>query len=211
MLDEEMHQAIELSKIEAEQRNQEQYSTFFEEKMCSASESSIHLNDRFDQDSENEYLPEKLDSPKSAERYLSDEPKKQEPQERTPLIDVVDSFNCVPDTLMMQNKQKLFAGEEKPKFKFVSTPLRKKADRLRLLQGHDCKDCREFYQGDNLTDKELTDLLNKCSKHRSKDPPPQQSPQIRWKLELEEDGPNDKTQIPSPLKTRERRTLLRKL
>merc|ERR1719510_295744 len=114
LLDEEMYQAIELSKIEAELKNQEQYSTCFEEKMCSSSERSIHLNDRFDQDSENEYLPEKLDNPKSANGYLSDEPKKQEPQERTPLIDVVDSFNCGPDTLMMQSKQKGVSGEEKP-------------------------------------------------------------------------------------------------
>ena len=107
-------------------------------------------------------------------------------------------------------KHLLFPGE-KPKFKYNSAPVRKKADRLKTLQGHDCKECRDFYKGDNLTDSQLAELLNKCSKHRSKEPPPQQSPQIRWNLEIEEDGPQDKTQISSPFKTRERRKLLRKL
>ena len=132
--------------------------------------------------------------------------------EREPLVGVMDSFNCVPDTLMIREAAAAGAASgEHPNYKFVGSPIRKKADRMKLLQGHDCKDCRNFYKGDNLSDSELADLLNKCSKHRSKYlPPPQQlSPQIRWNLELEEDGPNDKTQIGSPLKTRDRRKLLK--
>ena len=132
-------------------------------------------------------------------------------EKKEPLVDVADSFNCVPDTLMIQEAAAAASSRQQPNYKYVSSPIRKKADRMKLLQGHDCKDCREFYKGDNLTDSELADLLNKCSKHRSKHPPlPEQlSPQIRWKLEIEEDGPNDKTQISSPLKTRERRKLLK--
>ena len=127
--------------------------------------------------------------------------------QRVPLMDVMDSFDYVPDTMTIKNNQHL---GNMPKFKFIPSPIRKKADRMRLLQGHDCKDCRDFFKNDNLSETQLNDLLNKCSKHRSKCAPPPQSPQIRWNLDLEEDGPNDKTQIPSPLKTRDRRKLIRK-
>jgi hypothetical protein len=44
-------------------------------------------------------------------------------------------------------------------------------------------------------------LLQKCSRHRTKyEPPP--SPLNPWLLDLQEDGPEDQTQPGSPLKTR---------
>ena len=180
-IDDEMQQAIELSKLEAEQ-------TYIEDMDYSLPCTSNQANNRMVYDSDYEADPRNDD--------------------KTPYMNVMDSFNCVPDTMMLRQENE---RGEKPKFKYVRSPIRKKADRLKLLQGHDCKECRDFYKGDNLTESQLNELLNKCSKHRSKEPPLQQSPQIRWNLEIEEDGPNDKTQISSPFKTRERRKLLRKL
>merc|ERR1712126_97219 len=180
-IDEEMRQAIELSKLEAEQ-------TYIEDMDYSLPCTSNQASNQMMYDSDYEAGPKNDD--------------------KTPYMNAMDSFNCVPDTMMLRQENE---RGEKPKFKYVRSPIRKKADRLKLLQGHDCKECRDFYKGDNLTESQLTELLNKCSKHRSKEPPLQQSPQIRWNLEIEEDGPNDKTQISSPFKTRERRKLLRKL
>ena len=200
VLDEDIRTAIELSKLEAEQSNSGSY----------MEHSIVDVDERFMHELDHEYDEHNLKYPanilnmnKGEDRVQEDSPK------RAPLLDIIDSFNCVPDTMMLNGKQNL--GGPQPKFKFLASPVRKKADRNKFLQGHDCKDCREFYKGDNISESQLADLLNKCSKHRSKCPPPQQSPQIRWHLELEEDGPNDKTQIPSPLKTRERRKLLKKL
>ena len=200
LLDKDMQHALELSRIEAETSHS--HMSFSPENVkenehidnsISKEQSEPHCNDvKYNYRNEHENRD-------NLDKYNS--------SERVPLMDVMDSFDCVPDTMMIKNNQNL---GNSPKFKFIPSPIRKKADRMRLLQGHDCKDCRDFYKNDNLSETQLNDLLNKCSKHRSKCTPPPQSPQIRWHLDLEEDGPNDKTQIPSPLKTRDRRKLLRK-
>ena len=208
LLDEHMRHAIELSKQDAESSKSSalKYS-------LNTNPNSIHKNREA-----NSKIPAACFGPNTTIRCESSmnmnnskllDFVEEGSSERLPLATAVDSFNCVPDTAMILQCESNLG--EKPKFKYVSSPVRKKADRMKLLQGHDCKDCRDFYKGDNLTESQLADLLNKCSKHRSRLPPPPQSPQIRWNLEIEEDGPNDKTQIPSPLKTRERRKLLRKL
>ena len=202
-LDDEMRQAIELSKLEAEQKN----TSGIEFSLNSTSNKTI-LNSNYDNGHEqNDTLGStmgKINRRKSENNSDSET----ENDNKTPYMNAMDSFNYVPDTMMLGHEDE---KGEKPKFKYVRSPIRKKADRMKLLQGHDCKECRDFYKGDNLSESQLSNLLNKCSKHRSKEPPLQQSPQIRWNLEIEEDGPNDKTQISSPFKTRQRRKLLRKL
>ena len=200
LMDEDIQHALELSRIEAE--SSRPYMSFSPE--------NVKENEHIDYIiSKEQSEPNCNDSKQNNSNDLEnrDNFDKHNSSQRVPLMDVMDSFDCVPDTMMIKNNQNL---GNMPKFKFIPSPIRKKADRMRLLQGHDCKDCRDFYKNDNLSETQLNDLLNKCSKHRSKCAPPPQSPQIRWNLDLEEDGPNDKTQIPSPLKTRDRRKLIRK-
>ena len=202
-LDDEMRQAIELSKLEAEQNNTSGIEFSLN---CTNNETILKAN--YDNEHRlNDTIGStmgKINKRKSENNSDSET----ENDNKTPYMNAMDSFNYVPDTMMLGHEDE---KGEKPKFKYVRSPIRKKADRLKLLQGHDCKECRDFYKGDNLSESQLANLLNKCSKHRSKEPPLQQSPQIRWNLEIEEDGPNDKTQISSPFKTRQRRKLLRKL
>ena len=200
LIDEDIQHALELSRIEAE--TSRSYMSFSPE--------NVKENEHIDYIISKEQSEPNCNDSKhnySNEHESRDNFDKNNSSKRVPLMDVMDSFDCVPDTMMIKDNQDLGNA---PKFKFIPSPIRKKADRMRLLQGHDCMDCRDFYKNDNLSETQLNDLLNKCSKHRSKCAPPPQSPQIRWNLDLEEDGPNDKTQIPSPLKTRERRKLIRK-
>lgn len=124
---------------------------------------------------------------------------------RTPLspINHDDSFNTVPEARAPEGK--------------VLGKARKK-----LLVGHECRECHEFYEGMDLSDEEIAKLKDKCSRHRStkdrleKSPtsgvfrlPDSQlfdSPRERWEIEMKEDregeGGPEKTQLGSPLRTR---------
>jgi hypothetical protein len=96
-------------------------------------------------------------------------------------------------------------NDENDGFKVNSAPVKKAAER-KLLKGIDCKQCREYYEGIEMPEEKLKQLLQKCSRHRTKyEPPP--SPTNPWNLTLQKDGPEDKTQAGSPLKTRKARRL----
>ena len=73
--------------------------------------------------------------------------------------------------------------------------------------GFACDDCEQYYKNANLTDEQLQKLLQKCSKHRATIVPDPVSPKEMWELDIT--GPPDKTQVGSPLKTRERRKMYR--
>ena len=81
-----------------------------------------------------------------------------------------------------------------------------KAERAKMF-GFSCKDCEKFYENQNLTDEQLKKVIDKCSRHRATIEPPCESPKEMWNIDI--DGPDNKTQIGSPLKTRERRKLNR--
>ena len=91
-----------------------------------------------------------------------------------------------------------------PNFKFVGSPVRKRAER-RALPAFECHECRDYYAGANLDEEQLQELLQKCSKHRRQNPPPRDSPKVCWELEIREDTSQNKTQVGPPLRTRKRR------
>ena len=95
--------------------------------------------------------------------------------------------------------------EDENAWKYNNLPVKKKSEREKL-KGFACANCEEYYKNANLTEKQLQDLLQKCSRHRATIPPPMTSPKEMWELDIS--GPPDKTQYVSPLKTRDRRKLL---
>lgn len=135
------------------------------------------------------------------ERRGSDRSDGQKPEARreprTPLKKLLEdnSLDEIPTSKPSANE---------PKFKFVGSPVRKRADR-KALPAFECHDCRNFYAGANLSEEQLQELLQKCSKHRRKNPPPQYSPKVCWELEIREDNSQNKTQVGPPLRTRKRR------
>ena len=97
--------------------------------------------------------------------------------------------------------------EDENAWKYANVPVRKKSEREKL-KGFSCDACEAYYKNVNLTDEELQNLLQKCSKHRATVGPPPTSPKEMWELDIT--GPEDKTQYGSPFKTRERRKLERR-
>lgn len=105
-----------------------------------------------------------------------------------------DSFDCLGSS----------GDKEELPYKYVSSPVRKRNLR-KQLEAFDCKDCREFYANANMNEEQLQKALQQCSRHRAKHAPPQNSPETRWKLDIDEDCTQNKTQVGSPFKTRAKR------
>ena len=55
--------------------------------------------------------------------------------------------------------------EDENAWKYANVPVRKKSEREKL-KGFSCDACESYYKNVNLTDEELQDLLQKCSRHR---------------------------------------------
>ena len=53
--------------------------------------------------------------------------------------------------------------------------VRKKSERKKL-KGYSCLDCYQYYDSHNLTEEEKAKIIQRCSKHRSTNPPPLHSP-----------------------------------
>ena len=134
------------------------------------------------------------------ERRGSDRPERKKAEARkeprTPLKKLLE------DNSLDEIPSKPSANE--PNFKYVGSPVRKRAER-KALPAFECHECRNYYAGANLTEEQLQDLLQKCSKHRRRNPPPPDSPKVCWELEIREDNSQDKTQVGPPLRTRKRR------
>ncbi|WAR17412.1 CTIP-like protein [Mya arenaria] len=67
----------------------------------------------------------------------------------------------------------------------------RKRDERQKLQGHDCKQCTEYYKAAGLSDAEMKEHMNKCSRHRAKYAPPDTPPHF-WSVDFIEtqDCPN---------------------
>ena len=63
-------------------------------------------------------------------------------------------------------------------YKYSNVSIKKKSDRATLLKGYACYDCENYYkaQAQHLSDKELQEIMQKCSKHRATIVPPKTSP-----------------------------------
>jgi hypothetical protein len=95
-------------------------------------------------------------------------------------------------------------------FKFQGDAARSKEAKASLL-GIDCPDCRNFYQNENMSTQQLEQVLQRCSKHRTAyTPSGRDSPKAPWDLEIAVNTQAEKTQVGSPLKTRERRRAVKK-
>ena len=90
--------------------------------------------------------------------------------------------------------------EDENNVNFVNS--KKKEDRA-LLKGFSCRDCEKYYAEANLNTEQLQDVLQRCSRHRAEEVPEENSPKVMWNLGF--DGPENKTQVGSPLKARKRR------
>lgn len=88
------------------------------------------------------------------------------------------------ETVKISEKQEVdsFFNElvDKQPYKF-SEVVRKKNDREKL-NGYDCRECRQYYAGDNLTEEQLKLVLKNCSKHRHQSTPPPDTPEDFWEV-----------------------------
>jgi hypothetical protein len=66
---------------------------------------------------------------------------------------------------------------QRPKFRHVTSPVRKKAER-KLLTGHTCKDCAAFFA--TMSESKREEMLQKCARHRALNPPTAGSPKCPW-------------------------------
>ena len=94
--------------------------------------------------------------------------------------------------------------DEENDINFINS--KKREDREKLT-GFSCRDCERYYAQANLNTEQLQDVIQKCSRHRAAaedvPDPGENSPQALWNLDF--DGPDNKTQVGSPLKGRKRR------
>ena len=75
------------------------------------------------------------------------------------------------------------------------------------FKGFSCQDCDAYYKSINLSPEKLNTLIQKCSKHRSTQVPPHNSPKEMWKLDIT--SPNEKKVEYVTLLTRAKRRELR--
>lgn len=68
----------------------------------------------------------------------------------------------------------------KPSYKYVEV-VRKKEERAKL-NGYDCRECQQYYEGLDLPEEELKKRLKQCSRHRARFSPPPSTPPGFWNL-----------------------------
>ncbi|XP_067118824.1 DNA endonuclease RBBP8-like [Centruroides vittatus] len=73
-------------------------------------------------------------------------------------------------------------AKEEVKYKYKEECVRKKDER-RKLAGHDCNQCKQYYDQLELTDSEKAKRLKKCSRHRALYNPPL-TPEHYWELDF---------------------------
>ncbi|KAF5282342.1 hypothetical protein FQR65_LT14331 [Abscondita terminalis] len=70
-----------------------------------------------------------------------------------------------------------------PQYPHKTEPVRCKAEKLRL-PGWSCKECKEYYEGFDLSEEELREKMNMCSKHRNKFDPFNDTPNGFWDIDM---------------------------
>ncbi|KAK2559902.1 DNA endonuclease RBBP8 [Acropora cervicornis] len=70
--------------------------------------------------------------------------------------------------------------DNKPSYKYVEV-VRKRDERAKL-NGYDCRECQQYYQGLDLPEEELKKRLKHCSRHRARFSPPPSTPPGFWNL-----------------------------
>ena len=97
-----------------------------------------------------------------------------------------------------------FEEEDENDINFVNS--KKKEDRQKMT-GFSCRDCEKYFAQANLNTEQLQEVIQKCSRHRAAaedvPDPEENTPKALWNLGF--DGPENKTQVGSPLKARKRR------
>lgn len=116
---------------------------------------------------------------------------------RTPLKKLLESG------VLEELPVKQTTSNDELNYRYVASPVRKRDER-KQLPAFNCADCRNFYAGTDLTEVQLQELLQQCSRHRSRNPPPADSPKVCWELDIREDNSQNKTQVGPPLRTRKR-------
>ncbi|RWS28621.1 uncharacterized protein B4U80_11174 [Leptotrombidium deliense] len=70
-------------------------------------------------------------------------------------------------------------------------PPVKNRDERKLLNGYDCKECADYYSSFGLSQEQLREKLNKCSRHRSQYSPPKTPPHF-WDIDYFPSSPDFK-------------------
>ncbi|KAK4871896.1 hypothetical protein RN001_016020 [Aquatica leii] len=70
-----------------------------------------------------------------------------------------------------------------PEHPHITDRVRCKADKLKL-PGWSCKSCQDYYEDFNLTEEQLREKMNICSKHRNKFEPLNQTPKGYWDVTM---------------------------
>ena len=92
-------------------------------------------------------------------------------------------------------------------FNTSDVPARSKEARKKLI-GFSCDDCEKYYRHLDISEQELEEAKQACSRHRATSAPPQNSPKELWKTEMSPD--KEKPIIYEELLTREKRREMRK-
>ncbi|XP_037085948.1 proline-rich protein 2-like [Pollicipes pollicipes] len=66
-----------------------------------------------------------------------------------------------------------------PAFRYDQGPVRRKADRQKL-PGWACNLCKEWYADRGFSESQLREHMNRCSRHRQREPPPPDTPPGFW-------------------------------
>ncbi|KAH3709342.1 hypothetical protein DPMN_068804, partial [Dreissena polymorpha] len=99
---------------------------------------------------------------------------------------IEDVENIVPDPALIQHMDDSFDRPHKKKTtadEVAHVAVVRKRDERQKLQGHDCKQCTEYYKAAGLSDMEAKHHMNKCSRHRAKFVPPDTPPHF-WSVDF---------------------------
>ena len=78
----------------------------------------------------------------------------------------------------------------KNKLKVKTKPIRKKNER-EALKGYTCRSCKAFYEALGLSQKQMNDMIQLCSRHRFVCTPPR-TPDKFWDLNFPKNNKNNK-------------------
>ncbi|XP_068250010.1 muscle M-line assembly protein unc-89-like [Palaemon carinicauda] len=109
--------------------------------------------------------------------HSADETPKSLKQKR-PIRSFVDSFDIIPPE------------DSEPEYAYKGPVVRKRVERMQL-EGWGCRECKNWYEDEDLDPVKKKMLMNKCSRHRSKHNPITNTPEGFWNPEWV-----DKTQSP---------------
>ncbi|KRT82634.1 hypothetical protein AMK59_4755, partial [Oryctes borbonicus] len=106
-------------------------------------------------------------------------------------FDNIEQSTSCGHRLKFNDLDKIHKEKNNPKLETKKEPVVRGKERQNL-EGWDCRECKEFYEGLNLNTHDTKRILNKCSKHRSKFEQIDYTPRGFWDLNFPPTPPKKK-------------------